>query len=220
MQNNKTVPVVASLVLAGSLAALWFANVGLPPRLAPRIHEEIGEALAQEALQLLRPGGHVAIISRDTATFPQPALDVTLGACLKTLRHGGVPTPEVHTLQVDALRPALVPSGDFSEWIRRAAEGDVLVSLLGPPLLTEEQQAALGRIKPRVVAFCPGYQPDEATLRRLVEQHLLHAAVLSRPPASIPALNRTTPGGETFANQYVRVHATEPTGWSETGGKP
>ena len=53
--------------------------------------------------------------------------------------------------------------------------------------------------------------PDAATLRQLAEQHLLHAAVLSRPA--------TAPGREEFEDLYVRLKAADLMHWNG-GGTP
>jgi len=217
---HRPVQILAVIALLGSIATLWFTQTGRPPRINSRLHEEVGRALAQESLKLLRPGGHLTVITRDSSTFPQPALDLTLDGLRKELRQAGTAEPTVDTLQVDTLRPVQVPSGDFAEWIRRAAAGDVIVSLLGPPLLTEEQRQALGEIKPGIVALCAGYQPDNSMLRRLSEQRLLQAAVLSRPLASITPVKPARTTGETFDELYQRVRATDLARLPDAGVSP
>lgn len=192
---------VATLVACG--VALWLTQVGPPPRVPVRLHAEIGRTLAREAVARLRPGGKVTLLARDTAAFPQPAMSAAVDAFLGELARAGVAEPDVQSLQVDPLRPAQVPSGDFAQFLRRAAKGDVVASLMGPPLLTEEQRSVLGEVRPSVVAFCAGYPPDDATLGQLAEQKLLHAAVLPKPLASIPPVNRGRPVVEAFADLYV-----------------
>ncbi len=211
MQLNKTLRTLSVLASLGALAAIYFATAGFPPTVDHRIHEAIGRSLGQESLALLRPGGHLTVITRDTSSFPQPAADIALAAFLKVARQAGVADVTVQTLQVDPLRPVQVPGGDFAEWIRRAAVGDVIASFMGPPFLSEEQRQVLGEIKPKVVAFCAGDSPDASTLRSLAEQHLLHAAVLSRP--GVPA------GREAVEDLYVRVQAGELARWNG-GGHP
>ena len=147
-------------------------------------------------------------MTRDTGTFPQPALDLALGSFTQAIRKSGGSAPAVQALQVDPLRPVQVPPGDFHELIRRGAAGDVIVSLMGPPWLSEEQRASLGGIKPQIVAFCPESPPDHDNLRLLAEQKLLHAAVISRP------LKRNAPkpanfGREPFDDLYLRVGAAD-----------
>src|SRR5207249_10552895 len=120
--------------------------------------------------------------------FKQPAADIQLNSFKKELRRGGGTIAATQLIQVDPLRPLEVPPGDFFEWIRKAPPGSVIVSFMGPPLLTEEQRSQLGVIKPKIVAFCSGNLPDYVDLRALFDRQLLHAAVVSRrnsePPPS------------------------------------
>ena len=173
-----------------------------------RLHEGIGRALAQEAMKLLAPGGSLTVVTRDTTTFPQPAVDRAMASFRQELRQSGVMIAAVQAIQVDPLRPVEVPSGDFYQLLRHGAAGDVLVSFMGPPLLDEEQRAVLGAIKPQIVAFCSGGLPDYVNLRLLAEQKLLHAAVVSRPlKASSSGL--VISGRATFDDLYIRAGRAE-----------
>ena len=107
-------------------------------------------------------------------------------------------------LQVDPLRPLQVPAGDLHELLRRGAVGDVIVSFMGAPLLSDEQRASLGGVKPKVVAFCPGGIFGIQELKALAGQGLLHAAVVSRP-AKAGASSATGPGREPFDALYERL---------------
>jgi len=219
MSSSKTTAVLAAMVIVASLGAVFVATSGTAPRLDTRIHEDIGRALAQEALKLLGPSGHLTVVTRDTGTFPQPALDLALGSFTQAIRKSGGSVPAVQALQVDPLRPLQVPPGDFHELIRRGAAGDVIVSLMGPPWLSEEQRGSLGEVKPKIVAFSPGTVPEPAELRLLAEQKLLHAAVISRP-LKRNALKPANFGHESFDELYVRVSAADLAKLPAAGGHP
>jgi len=145
------------------------------------LHRSVGSTLGKQALSLVGSGGRVLILTRDTETFAQPALDATVSALRQELDRGGVTAVSELKLQVDPLRPAEVPSGDFFDQIRKAKEGDVIVSLLGPPFLDEEQWKRLGKIKPKMVALCSGNLVRTVDLRRFFEAGHLHAGVVSHP---------------------------------------
>ena len=175
------VGIAAGLVTLSAWATLWFVTPGgVGPSFNPRPHEASGWVLGQQALSLLKPGGPVVVIARDTAAFKNPASDVQLASLKKTLRAAGVSVTKLQALQVDPLRPVEVPPGDFFELIRKTPKGGVIVSLMGPPVLNETQRKQLGEIKPRIVAFCSGSSPENVDLRSLLEQGLLQAAVVSR----------------------------------------
>jgi hypothetical protein len=90
--------------------------------------------------------------------------------------------------------------------LRRSKPGDVVVSFLGPALLSEEQRNALGH-GPRasVVAFCPGAIPTVLDLRRIAGMGLLHGAVLARTP--VPSSGSPPGGSPGFDTLYRRADA-------------
>lgn len=206
MKNRPVVNWLAGAVLTVALAALGLHLRGAPPPVDRRIHEAIGQALARQAVELLGPGGTVIAITRDTSSFPQPAIDVSRDAFEKELHRSKVTIQTVHAIEEDPLRAVQVPPGDFFERLRRGRPGDVIVSFLGPPLLLEEQQAELGTVQSKVVAFCPGNLPRQIDLRLLASRNLLHAAVLARPRSEI------RPGADSFDALYTVAQTAQLTG--------
>jgi hypothetical protein len=214
MRNNKVVGTAAVFVAIGSaLAIVCSVSEGFGPRLDPAPHEAAGRVLARQTLSLLKPGGRITVISRDTLTFQNPASDIQFAAFRKELSKAGVKVDSVEAIQIDPLRPAAVPSGDFFQCIKNSANGSVVVSLMGPPVLTEPQLAQLGQVKPAIVAFCSGAVRDQVDLRGLFSQGLLQAAVVSKRNVSIkpgPAQNER----EAFDRQFVEVTAANLTALS------
>lgn len=211
MKNRPVIQWLAGAVLIVSLAALGLQHQGAPPPVDRRIHEAVGQALARQAVELLGPGGTIIALTRDTVSFPQPAINLSRDAFEKELRRAKVTLQTVQTFEEDPLRPVQVPPGDFFERLRRSKAGDVIVSFLGPPLLLEGQQAGLGPVAGKVVAFCPGDLPRQIDLRLLARQNLLHAAVLARPRSEI------RPGANTFDALYVVAQAAQLTGAASSG---
>jgi hypothetical protein len=206
MNRSKITLFATTTILVGCLLILFCTFAGLPPRTDASVPREVGRALAQEALKLFGPGKRLTVIARDTSVFKQPATDITLAAFEDEIRKGGAKITAVQLLQVDPLRPLQVPPGDFFELLRRGAAGDVIVSLMGPPQLSEEQRSALGNSKAKVVAFCPGGLSAYLDLHQLAGQKLLHAAILSRP---LPPKPGALPIRERFDDLFERVGAAE-----------
>jgi hypothetical protein len=181
MRDNKVIQAVAVVVSVSAVAAMVLtARGGLGPSLNPEPHRTAGSELARQALSLLKPGGQIMVLTRDTATFPNPATDVLLDSFQRELRKSHVGISSEQKLEVDPLRRILVPSGDFQGWIHHANSGDVIVSFLGPPVLSAAQRLQLGEIKPAIVAFCPGNWPEQVDFRRLFGDGLLSAAIVTR----------------------------------------
>ncbi len=208
MRNNSSLNWLAAVVVLGSILAIWFFTFpGLSNRDA-RIHTEIGRALAQEAIKLAGPKAKFTLLLRDPEAFPQPATSRALQGFHQELIQAGRGEASLQALQVDPLRPVQVPGGDFQELIRKGAPGDVIVSLMGPPILTEEKRAALGIVKPKIVAFCPGGIAEQVDLRLLHDQGLLHAAIISRLSTGPGAL---TPSArhDVFDDIYLRASTAD-----------
>jgi hypothetical protein len=193
MRDNKVIQALAVLVSVSAVTAIVVTVPGgLAPGLSPEPHRTAGAELARQTLSLLKPGGQVMVLTRDTATFPNPATDVLLGSFQRELRKSHVKISSEQKLEVDPLRRIEVPSGDFQGWIHHANGGDVIVSLMGPPVLSAAQRSQLGEIKPAIVAFCPGNWPEQVDFRRLFGDGLLSAAMVTRyePAAGASQPNR------------------------------
>lgn len=205
MRNHKAVGVAAVLTTVGALAVLYLSSHELPPDFDSRPHEAAGWGLAQQALRLVQPGGQITLITRDTADFRQPAVEVQLRSFTAALRQAHVKIAETRAIEVDPLRLVEVPSGDFLELIRKTPAGSVIVSLMGPPLLNDQEREQLGQVKPRIVAFCPGSLPAQIDLRTLFNQRLLDVAVVSRRD---PAPSKPSGRQEWFAARFLTVTVT------------
>jgi hypothetical protein len=182
---------ISVLVLVGASASLYVTVYGLSPRLDPRPHRALGRTLASEALKLGGPGARVVVIARDTEFYRNPAADEQLKALMDAVVKGGGTVSLASRLKVDPLRVTSVPPGDFLQILKKAAEKDVVVSLLGPPVLTREQAAALQGKALKVIAVCTGNLPRQLDLKQLFEQGILKAAVVSKKGAQ-----RTGPATE------------------------
>ncbi len=181
MRDNKVISIAAALVTVGSCLGLVYGLTGgFGPHLDARSHRAVGQVLAAQTLNLLKPGGLVTVITRDTTTFANPASDVLLDSFRKQLAKAGVKIDSMQRIQIDPLRPLAVPAGDFFQWIKNSAKGSVIVSFMGPPALSETQSAQLGEVKPAIVAFCPGAVRELVDLRSLFARGLLQAAVVSK----------------------------------------
>lgn len=185
MTQNKIKAVLAMLAIGGAFAWLYLFYNPLTPGIDHQPHEALGEVLAQETIKLLGTGGKVIIISRDTHTFPNPASDTQLKRFEQVLKKGGVKAGTLHLLKMNPIGLMMVPPGDFLEIIKKGSDADVIVSFLGPPVLSDEQIAKLGNKRPKIIAVCSGEMPARINLKQMFDEKLLRAAVLSRknPPA-------------------------------------
>jgi hypothetical protein len=205
MRDNKFIAASAGFIFVCSGLAMALCLTGGPgPQLEPGPYRAVGRTLARQSLALLKPGGSITVITRDTATFQNPATDVLLLAFRAELDNAHAKIDSVQTLQIDPLRPAAVPSGDFAQWIKHASKGSVIVSLMGPPTLSELERTQVGEIKPAIVAFCSGPVLEQVDLRALFSQGLLHAAVVSKA-AGLCKSSRSSSEREIFDSRFIEV---------------
>ena len=215
MLDSKVIQAVAAIVTVGAVAAMMvIESGGFAPGVNPAPHRAAGTELARQALSLMKPGGQITVLTRDTTAFQNPASDFLLESFQRELRRAHIGINDIQKLQVDPLRLIEVPSGDFQRWIHHAAAGDVIVSMMGPPLLTSEQRRQLGEIQPAIVAFCPGSWPDRMDLRPLFAQGLLRAVIMSRRDQRSAAVN-----SEKFDQNFAVVTAANVDDFMAAAGK-
>jgi hypothetical protein len=200
MKNARLINWLAGTTAVASIASLFLSFHPFPPDIDHRLHEAVGETLADEAIKLREGNARIIVLARDTGSFEVPAAEAQLEAFLRAITKHGLNTPIVRLLKVDPLRAAAVPPGDFFDLLRLGNESDVIVSFLGPPMLGADQAARLPANHPRVIALCSGGLPARTDLKRLFDLKLITAAVVSQPdaPAQAAASNKQEAFGQMF----------------------
>lgn len=181
--NKKLINILAGAVILAALVWLYLFFNPWPPAIDRPLHNRVGEVLAAEAIKLVEPGARIIVIARAKEPFQVPAAVAQLDAFLLAIEKSGKNVSATRLLNVDPLRVTGVRPGDFSELMRKAGSNDVIVSFLGPPLLSDEELSSLAGKRPRIVALCSGAMPLQVDLRRMFERQLLFAAVISRTNA-------------------------------------
>jgi hypothetical protein len=206
MRGSTVIRILAAAIVVGAWVAIYAAlHGGLGPRINSEPHEATGRLMAQQALANLKPGGQITVFARATAAFKNPATDIQLASFRKVVGQAHATIRAVHALPVDPLRPLEVPSSDFYEVIKNTPKGSVIVSFMGPPVLTPSQRTRLGEIQPAIVAFCSGNLPAIVDLPSLFQQGLLHAAIIEQRES----LSASSPAGNLDCAQptYLAVTA-------------
>ena len=191
---------------------LWFSLAGFlcsaavaissafyfPPRFEREPYATVGRVLARQVSKTLKSGGEIVAIARDTAAFGQPANDITLQAFSDELKKLQLPSPRIVRLQIDPLRQSEVPPGDLFELMRKTSANGIIVSIMGPPLLSPEQISRLGPTHCKVIAFCPGAMLNSSSLNALFEVGILEAAIVTRAPGR--------PSGRPVAKDFEHLY--------------
>jgi hypothetical protein len=186
MQMQKVKAAVSLVIIFTSVAFLAFRFFGPLPKIDARAHVGIGNVLAEQAVSALGSGGRITLIAPDTSVYRHPGAEVQLKAFHRAIRKANLTVAATNSIKLDPLRLIRVSAEDFVNLLRKQSEGDVVVSLLGPPTPTAEQRAKLPVKHARVVAVCSGDMPRQINLPMLFEENLLYAAIVSR---TTPALS-------------------------------
>ncbi|HTD67527.1 MAG TPA: hypothetical protein VK846_13460 [Candidatus Limnocylindria bacterium] len=179
------------LAIVAAVAVLAIRYFGPMPKVERRPHAALGEALAAQTTKLLGSGGRVTLIAPDTSAFRYPGAEVQLKTFHQALRRAGHTVAATNLIKLDPLRVVRVPPGDFAEILRKQSDADVVVSFMGPPVLSPAQKARVGEKRPKVIALCSGDMPRQINLHALFADHLLQAAVISRPRPGVPPASDT-----------------------------
>lgn len=190
MQKQRLKLFASLAIFAACLAFLCFRYLHLTPRIEGRPHAGIGTALAEQAMKQAGGGGRIVLIAPDTHLFDYPGAEVQLKAFHAALRRAQREVAATYEVKLDPLRPPRAPAVDLVEIFRKySSESDVVVSLMGPGLLTSEQKLRLPARHARLVALCSGEMPRQVNLVNLFDENLLHVAIISRPN---PDFNKPT----------------------------
>jgi len=184
MQTDQAKTIAAIVTIVVAVAIPYFSLREPRPNVEPRPELALGQVLAEEAAKLLSGGGALTVITRDPATFQNPASALQIEGFYAELKKSKLTVAATNIIQQDPLRLVRVPPAAFVDIMRKLGDSDVIVSFLGPPVLNDEQKARLGEKKPRIVAVCSGWLPREVDLKELFAEKLLHIAVVSRLQAA------------------------------------
>src|SRR6267143_3618124 len=200
--NKKATNVIAAVVTFVSVIALYTTLHGFGPRVDTTAHKALGQMVAEEALKARGPAGRITVLARDTGTQKNPYADAELETLQHTLKKARGVITTTRLLKLNPIRLIAVAPGDFFDVLKKASEEDVVVSLIGPPVLSDQQAAKLGERHPKIVAICAGWTPQQVNLRRIFEQGLLSAAIISRPD---PSASGGRSMEETFSRNFAVI---------------
>jgi hypothetical protein len=186
--TKKSVAAVATILASALFLYAWF--VGSGPSFDLAEHKALGEAVAEEALKLAGPNGHITLFARDTQTYRNPAADAQLAGFQRAMKKSSARLGPMRLLKQNPVRVVSLPPGEFFD-IARKDPNTVIVSLIGPPVLDDARLAKLGEKRPKTVALCSGSLPRQIDLRRLFQQELLTVAIVSRTGA-VPGSSSAT----------------------------
>ncbi len=193
----RRIKIVTSLLLMLVAVTLLASRYYFPtPKIEARPHAGIGQALAERVGQF-GGKGRIVLIVPDTSEGKFPGAALQLEAFHAALRRANLTVAFTNMVKIDPNRVLRAPPGDFADLLKKFTDADVVVSLLGPPVLNGDQKARVGERHPKIIAVCTGDMPRQVNLKTIFAEQFLHAAIISRPGVGL-----TTPTSDNPADWF------------------
>lgn len=204
--NKRTKDLVAgSLAVAAIVMAVYWGLKGHSPRIDLDPYEVLGAITAEETAKLLRAPGPVLVMARGAGAQENPSVEAQLRAFERSLKaQGGL---RQVTVRVEATPMLMMATGGGIPpeqlFAALAAHANVVAVVLfgGLPALSDPEVEALRKRAVKLVVVS-SFRPD---YERLLEQGVLHLAVVPRPDAPPPAVERSRTLRERFDREYLLI---------------
>ena len=171
--------------------------------------QALGTVLAEESLRLAGTKKQVALITHDASWGPASKAEEALknalekrGATLIIAKAANVGNP-MFSGQLG------LKAADFFEALEKSAGAGAVISLVGPPLLMEGDDARLGTNHPPVLVVATaslgdkiGVHSDPVQLARLLDARVIQLAVIDGADPDAKPAAKADPTRELFAQNY------------------
>ena len=197
--KNTFLAVGAVLAIAGSLTFLYFNQFG-GSKMNLKPLESLGFVVAEETAKLLNQSGQVVLVAEMEESRAPNTEALIKGFKAGLAKQSGVTLKSVEDLKrsMDG-NPRLWPEGHAQQLSTFGAGGGAVVFVGGlPQELTPNDLAALKASQSKFV-FVTAQAP---TLKPLLQQGLIHLAVVNRVPAK-PAPSRSEAPRQWFDRVYL-----------------
>ena len=190
------------LLIAASATWTWRREFAAP-KFNLVLHQSVGRALAEETARLVNHTGKVVVIAIELAGVPE--LKAQLDAFEHALhRFPGIKLEKSYKVETDDKPKYSFGTGlsgrRFVRIVNKNLEADALVSFIGVPTLSSEDLAQLKKT-PKFVAEARSAEK----LKRLFEQKVLSAAIVSRFQFPTPIKGQPRSPQEWFDQRYQIV---------------
>ena len=203
--NRKNTLLALSSVLVIASSATWiYYREFKAPKHNVRLHQRIGEVMAEQTARVLGPKGKVLLLIIPTGSAPE--LETQLQAFHRTLAKLGNYDLKEHEFDTRDQAKYGVGSGlsgrRFLRAIKNNSTADALVSFVGAPQLSDEELAQLTR-KPKFIAETRSAED----LPKLFEKQIIQVAVVSRFVFPAPGPQKPRTPQELFDKRYQVIAA-------------
>ncbi len=202
-RKNTLLALGSVLVIASSATWIYYREFKAPKHNV-RLHQRIGEVMAEQTARVLGPKGKVLLLIIPTGSAPE--LETQLQAFHRTLAKLGNYDLKEHEFDTRDQAKYGVGSGlsgrRFLRAIKNNSTADALVSFVGAPQLSDEELAQLTR-KPKFIAETRSVE----NLPKLFEKQIIQVAVVSRFVFPAPGPQKPRTPQELFDKRYQVIAA-------------
>ena len=203
--NRKNILLALGSVLVIASSATWiYYREFKAPKHNVRLHQRIGEVMAEQTARVLGPKGKVLLLIIPTGSAPE--LETQLQAFHRTLAKLGNYDLKEHEFDTRDQAKYGVGSGlsgrRFLRAIKNNSTADALVSFVGAPQLSDEELAQLTRM-PKFIAETRSVE----NLPKLFEKQIIQVAVVSRFVFPAPGPQKPRTPQELFDKRYQVIAA-------------
>ncbi len=201
---KNTLLAVASLVVIAASGAWIYFHEFRAPKHDVRLHQRVGEIMAEQTAKLVGPKGRLVLITIPTG--PEPELKTQLEAFRAMLKKLG--TYEIKDHELDTKDQAKYGLGAglsgrrFVRTVKNNPKADGIVSFVGAPKLSESELAELTKM-PKFIAETKS--PDH--LPKLFDKQIIQVAIASRFTFPAPGPMSPKTPQEWFDKRYQIVLA-------------
>lgn len=202
--NKKNLGQVALIAVLAALSVWLFRRSSDRPRMDLNPYQVLGAVAAEETSRLLGQKGEIVIVIPDPGSDHDPVMDAQLAAFQSGLRKAGkVVVRSTVTVKMDPFQSmstgGAMPPGQFLGVLKKHPDVAALVLFIGFPALGDQETAQLKTSSTKrivISAALPGYDG-------LIEQGILHLAIVPRPRSADQTLPSTKSTREAFDQEYM-----------------
>ena len=194
---------VSVLVIAASSAWMYYHEFRAPKHNV-RLHQRVGEIMAEQTVKLVGPKGRLVLITIPTSS--EPELKTQLEAFRGMLKKLGTYEIKAHELDTKDQPKYGLGAGlsgrRFVRTVKNNPKADAIVSFIGAPKLSESELAELTKV-PKFIAETKS--PDH--LPKLFDKQIIQVAIASRFTFPAPGPMSPKTPQEWFDKRYQIVLA-------------
>ena len=201
--KNGLLAAASVLVIAASGAWIYYHEFRAPKH-DVRLHQRVGEIMAEQTVKLVGPKARLVLITIPTGTEPELKTQLeAFRAMLKKLGNFEIKDHELDTKDQPKYGLGAGLSGRrFVRTVKNNPKADGIVSFVGAPKLSESELAELAKM-PKFIAETKS--PDH--LPKLFEKQIIQVAIASRFIFPAPGPQSPKTPQEWFDKRYQIVLA-------------